>query len=78
MVWGSWLRTQWSVCCLFGLDGIRLTSSSVNFFLYSQYNSIASLRPERRFTSHYCGGFDATTPRSAMLSPFFSEGTAFT
>jgi hypothetical protein len=26
----------------------------------------------------YSGAFVATTPRLAMLSPFFSEGTAFT
>ena len=29
-------------------------------------------------TLHYCGGLDATTPRSTMLSPFLREGTALT
>ncbi len=36
------------------------------------------LRRDVQKTDVYCGAFTATTPRLAMLSPFFSEGTALT
>jgi hypothetical protein len=39
---------------------------------------LAPSRAMQAELTFYSGAFEATTPRLAMLSPFFSEGTAFT
>jgi hypothetical protein len=56
-------------------DCIRLIGSYANFVL--DYRSFP-LDLNADSVRIYSGGLDATTPRSAMLSPLLSEGTAFT